>query len=131
VLVAVVLGGGIWLTKKEPVPTTTTIIVPSATPTTATTGNVVEATVSGSEFKFAPNAISAKKGDTVRVLFKNTGSMFHDFVIDEFGVATSQLSEGEEEEVEFVASKSGSFEFYCSVDDHRAKGMKGTLLVTP
>ena len=32
-------------------------------------------------------------------------------------------------EVEFVASIAGTFEYYCSVGEHRAKGMKGNLIV--
>lgn len=135
ILAGGVLGGVWWLSKKTPVTTTTittttTTTTPTAVPV-ASTGNVVEVTIEGSEFKFVPNKIEAKKGDTVRVMFKNSGTMSHDFVIDEFGVATNQLGEGEDEEVEFVPDKTGTFNFYCSVGDHRAKGMQGTLLVTP
>src|SRR3989344_1215673 len=91
-------------------------------------GAVKEFTVEGSPFKFVPNVINVKKGDTVRVTFKNvTGT--HDFVIDEFDVRTNQIGEGEEEEVEFIADKAGTFEYYCSVGNHRAMGMVGKLIV--
>src|SRR3989344_2485567 len=64
-------------------------------------GAVKEFTVEGSPFKFVPNVINVKKGDTVRVTFKNvTGT--HDFVIDEFDVRTTKMGEGEEEEGEFM-----------------------------
>jgi plastocyanin len=53
----------------------------------------------------------------------------HDFKIDEFNVATNQIPAGSSEIVEFVADKSGSFEYYCSVGRHREMGMKGTLVV--
>ena len=53
----------------------------------------------------------------------------HDFMIDEFEVATNQIGDGEEEEMEFVADKIGTFEYYCSVGNHRAQGMKGKLIV--
>lgn len=93
-----------------------------------TGGTVKEFTVDGTNFKFSPELVSVKKGDTVRIKFVNSQG-FHDFVIDEFKVATPQIREGEAT-VEFVADKAGSFEYYCSVGSHRAMGMKGTLTVT-
>ncbi len=90
--------------------------------------SVKEFTVDGSNFKFAPNTITVKKGDTVKITLKNIAG-FHDFKIDEFGVATKQIKEGTEESVTFVADKTGSFEYYCSVGKHRANGMVGTLIV--
>jgi plastocyanin len=85
--------------------------------------------VEGGNFFFSPNTMTVKKGDTVRITFKNTGG-FHDFVLDEFDVATKQANAPAEETVEFVADKAGSFEYYCSVGKHRENGMKGTLTVT-
>jgi plastocyanin len=32
-------------------------------------------------------------------------------------------------EVEFTPNIVGEFEYYCSVGDHRAKGMTGTIIV--
>lgn len=82
-----------------------------------------------SSFRFAPTKITVKKGEPVTIVFKNTGG-FHDFVIDEFKVATKQIQAGQSEEVTFTPDKAGSFEFYCSVGNHRAMGMVGTLTVT-
>ena len=67
-------------------------------------------------------------GDTVRIEFAVTGGT-HDFVIDELGVATEVMSVGGTEVVEFVASEVGSFEYYCSVGNHRAEGMVGVINV--
>lgn len=137
VVVIVILGGGWWLMNMAqkntsmPTPTpTSTLPIPETTATeTEPTGNVVELIVEGREgYKFSPTALRVKQGDTVRVLFKNVAG-FHDFVIDEFNVATNQIAAGEEEEVEFVVDKKGTFEFYCSVEDHREKGMVGQLIV--
>ena len=89
---------------------------------------VKEFTVLGSNFVFAPSSMTAKKGDAVKITFKNTGGL-HDFKIDEFNVATKKISGGAEETVTFVADKTGSFEYYCSIGTHRAMGMKGTLTV--
>jgi plastocyanin len=92
-------------------------------------GVVKEFTVEGSNFKFMPSTMSVNKGDTVKVTFKNTGG-FHDFVIDEFKSAkTKQIGANASETIEFVADKAGTFEYYCSVGNHRGMGMKGTLTV--
>jgi nitrosocyanin len=90
--------------------------------------DVKEVTVTGSNFAFSPQAITVNKGDTVKINFKNVGGM-HDFKIDEFNVATKKINGGETDTVTFVADKTGSFEYYCSVGTHRQMGMKGTLIV--
>ncbi len=92
------------------------------------TNNTKSFTVTGSNFSFDPKTITVKKGDTVKITFKNADGM-HDFKIDEFNVATKQIQGGEEETVTFTADKVGAFEYYCSVGKHRQMGMKGTLTV--
>lgn len=84
--------------------------------------------VEGSPFKFVPNTITVNKGDTVRITFKNVQGT-HDWRLDEFSAATNVIQTGETEVITFVASESGVFEFYCSVGNHRAMGMVGTLTV--
>src|SRR3989344_6089025 len=105
--------------------TTSTITTPN---TTVPVGVVKEFTVLGSNFSFTPNSLEVKQGDTVKITFKSANGT-HDFKIDEFQVATKQIKSGESETVEFAADKTGSFEYYCSVGNHRALGMKGTLTV--
>ncbi|MEK7228285.1 MAG: cupredoxin domain-containing protein [Patescibacteria group bacterium] len=85
-------------------------------------------TVSGGNFYMKPNIIKVKQGDTVAITFKNDGGT-HDFRIDELGVKTALLQSGGQEQVTFVANKKGSFEYYCSIGQHRQNGMKGTLVV--
>lgn len=87
-----------------------------------------EITVDGSSFKFVPSTLTVSKGDKVKIIFKNTSGI-HDFVIDELGIKTPVLQSGNQAEVEFTADKIGEFEYYCSVGNHRAMGMKGTLVV--
>jgi plastocyanin len=85
-------------------------------------------TVTASSFKFDPAEMKVKKGDKVTIVFKNSGGM-HDWVIDEFDAGTKQLPAGGTETISFVADKVGTFEYYCSVGNHRQMGMKGTLIV--
>ncbi len=91
-------------------------------------GAVKEFTVTGNNFTFAPATMKVKKGDTVRITFKNAGGT-HDLVIDEFNARTKIINGSAQETIEFVADKAGTFEYYCSVGQHRAMGMKGTLTV--
>ncbi len=72
--------------------------------------------------------MTVKKGDTVKITFKNSGGM-HDWKIDEFSAGTKVLQVGQQETIQFVADKAGTFEYYCSVGQHRAMGMKGSLIV--
>lgn len=89
---------------------------------------VKEFTVTGQNFSFTPAMITVKKGDKVKITFQNV-SGFHDFRIDEYGVATKQTKSPATEVLEFTADKAGSFEYYCSVGTHQSMGMKGTLRV--
>jgi len=84
--------------------------------------------VSGSPFKFSVSEIRVKKGDTVRIVFTNEQGM-HDWVVDAFSARTKVLQAGQTETIEFIADKIGTFEYYCSVGNHRQVGMKGNLIV--
>ena len=97
-------------------------------PDTKETFVVKEFVVTGQNFSFTPSLIVVKKGDRVKMTFQNT-SGFHDFRIDEYGIAAKQAQSPSTEVLEFTADKVGSFEYYCSVGTHRAAGMKGTLKV--
>ena len=99
-----------------------------ASGTKETAATVKEFTVLGQNFSLTPYLITVKKGDRVKITFKNT-SGFHNFVLDEFGVKTEQKASPSTEVLEFTADKAGSFEYYCSVGLHRSMGMVGTLKV--
>ncbi len=84
--------------------------------------------VEGSNFKFTPNAIVVNEGDTVQISFNNVQGI-HNFVIEGINVQTKTIQAGESEQVTFTAPKKGTYVFYCSVGNHRAMGMEGTLVV--
>ena len=84
--------------------------------------------VTASNFAYDLKNIAVKKGDMVVIVFKNAEGM-HDLKIDEFNASTSQLQAGGTQTIKFVADKTGTFEYYCSVGAHRAMGMKGNLIV--
>lgn len=92
------------------------------------TGTGVNFIVEGGEYFYKPNQLKVKKGDKVKITFNNSGGM-HDFVIDELNVKSKLIRSNESDTIEFTADKAGTFEFYCSVGQHRKLGMKGTLVV--
>lgn len=82
----------------------------------------------GFSFGYDVSEIRVKKGDTVTVNL-SVRDGFHDWVVDEFSAATEKIRAGGLTSVTFVADKAGTYEFYCSVGNHRAQGMVGTLIV--
>jgi len=79
-------------------------------------------------FGYSQKEIRVKKGDRVRIELVSTDG-FHDWVVDEFGAATTKINTGEKTVVEFTIDKVGEFEYYCSVGRHRELGMVGKLIV--
>lgn len=96
--------------------------------------DVVTFQMTGENFRFRMDGevnptLRVQQGDVVRVEFSSTDG-FHDWVVDEFGAATSRVRpEDGMTVVEFVASETGEFPYYCSVGSHRANGMEGMLVV--
>ncbi len=92
------------------------------------TGNVKEFNVQLSQFKFEPGTITVKKGDTVKLNLTSI-DVPHGFSLPEFG-ASAAPQVGQTETVQFVADKTGTFTFRCSVlcgSGHAT--MSGTLVV--
>lgn len=114
-------------TAIQNTPSTITEVTPVAT-TTAVNQTIKEFTVDGTNYAFAPASITVNKGDQVKINFKDDDG-FHDLRIDGYNVGTTRVNTGGLSSVTFTADKAGSFEYYCSVGSHRAKGMKGTLVV--
>ena len=147
VALVVIGGGAYWYTQRSAMPTTTNVDVtiptntntntnptPTPTPPTSTstggttTGTVKEITVTNAGMTFTQKTLAVKQGDRVKITFQNTGGT-HDFRIDGYNVGTKVIQAGQTDTFEFVADKAGSFEYFCSVGNHRAMGMKGTLTV--
>lgn len=91
-------------------------------------GNARVFNISGVNHDFDLKEIRVKEGETVTINFvSETG--FHDWVLDEFNTATARVNAGGSSSVTFVADQKGTFEYYCSVGNHRAEGMVGTFIV--
>ncbi len=84
--------------------------------------------ISAKPFEFSMKEIRVKKGDKVKINLTVAQGM-HDWVVDEFSARTKIIQTGQSDSVEFVADKTGTYEYYCSVPTHRQQGMVGKLIV--
>lgn len=102
--------------------------MPAETGQQGTEGSFKEFSIIAKDFEFKPGTITVNKGDTVKLNIKSEDTV-HGISIPEFNVNKDIPAMGEAS-VEFVADKSGTFPFKCSVycgEGHR--DMKGTLIV--
>lgn len=131
-VVAVLALQGGYKAPAKPTLTPAVVAPQTQTPVAATAekaGEAREIVVSGSEFKFSPASISLTKGETVKITFKNTGSLSHNLVIGELKTATKTIGAGKEDSITVTADKTGAYTFYCDVDKHRQQGMEGKVEV--
>lgn len=144
-ILILVLGGGYVLlnSQKTQKPADSTMSISGATgvseqrvePSSGSTGAMMdpgvekEFTLDSFEFGYDQKTLTVKKGDTVTLTLTNSGKMMHDWILDEFNAKTKQIKAGETDSITFVADQAGTFEYYCSVGQHRANGMAGKLIV--
>ena len=138
VLALLALGYFLFFNKEKPQTTSSSITstvtsTPVPSEPTSVEGDesqVREITIEAEEYSYSTEGISVKKGEKVKLILVNNGRMSHDFVVDDTDIATSLAGPGKSVSVEFTIEEAGSYTFYCSVGNHRALGMEGTLEVT-
>lgn len=122
------------------------------TPNAAAPKEPLAITIGMAEFAFEPAEISASVGQPVKLALVNKGTLLHDFSSMDAKVEVMSMQEGAAhdmgdlesqmtmhmavdasttETLEFTPTKAGTYEFYCSVEGHKAAGMVGKLIVTP
>lgn len=84
--------------------------------------------VAAAEFAFTPDALTASADTPTTVKVTNTGTIEHDFTIDEASLVIA-VNATEEADGTFTLG-AGTYTFYCSVPGHREAGMEGTLTVS-
>ena len=84
--------------------------------------------VEASNYKFSTNEIRVKQGEKLIVTLTNKEGM-HDFVIDDLKVNSGMVEAGTSKEITIPTDTAGTYEFYCSVGNHKQMGMKGTLII--
>jgi len=87
-----------------------------------------EFSMTAKQWEFIPNTITVNKGDTVKLSIRSI-DVSHGIALPEFGVSEF-LRPGITTDLEFVADKTGTYSFYCSVQCGAGHGsMRGTLIV--
>jgi uncharacterized cupredoxin-like copper-binding protein len=112
----------------------------------------IEITVEATEFAYNPITITVSAGEPITLKLKNSGSVEHDFVIEEINVSNVAASEtgpaehhqmdhesdydlhffakaGETATLQFIALEPGTYEIFCSIAGHKDAGMVGQLVV--
>jgi len=115
-----------------------------------------EIVVQETDFAYSPVTITVPLNQSVTVVFKNTGAVEHDFVIEEINVMNLQKDDaeaqgmsghdmggvsdphydlhvstlpGKSSTIEFTPTEAGTYEFFCTVKGHLEAGMIGKLVV--
>lgn len=83
----------------------------------------------GTEFAFEPATIEIPVNEEAVIEFRNLGTVDHDLVIEEFGVATGSMRIGSKKTVRFTPTETGEFALICSIPGHPEAGMTGTVTV--
>lgn len=82
-------------------------------------------------FGFTQDPVTIHKGDHVHLVVSSSEGT-HGLMIPDLGIATDEVSPGQEQVVDFVADKAGTFDYFCDVpcgSGHRS--MRGQLVVEP
>ncbi|MBY0346389.1 MAG: cupredoxin domain-containing protein [Neisseriaceae bacterium] len=102
----------------------------------------------GQEFRFSPEKIDIKQGETIKFRFNNVGKMAHEFVVgteaelkkhqqDMVENPTSAhhemntIAPNSKSEITMTFDKKGTFLFACLIAGHFESGMKGFITVSP
>lgn len=101
-------------------------------PTTEVVNGRIERTIHMGvrQYVWEPSVITARKGELVRLIIHNA-DVKHGLVIPDLGVMEGDIPP-DGAVIEFTASKTGTFEFFCSVwcgEGHME--MRGRLVVEP
>jgi heme/copper-type cytochrome/quinol oxidase subunit 2 len=91
-------------------------------------GQVVEVSVDGDHYAFAPARIQVQKDDLVKITF-HAKDIAHSFTVDAYRIA-KRAAAGQSVVFEFRADQTGTFPFYCNLtQDDRCRQMKGEIVV--
>ena len=107
-------------------------------------------TVEIDEFSYGPDEIRLKVGQPYKIELKNGGEKKHYFTAPAFykSIATRKvmangmgeikapyftalemLADGGQLDIYFVPVTKGTYEVFCTIDNHREEGMEGTIIV--
>jgi plastocyanin len=116
-------------------PASTPASTATSTPAPATGGTTSGQTLNlaanrEGQFKYEPNALTAKAG-SVSIAFTNKAPLEHNLTVSTSSgtvLGASPTFQGGSKTVTLKLTP-GTYKFYCTVPGHRAAGMEGTLTV--
>ncbi len=113
--------------------TATTGTAGAETTTTPTPGGaaVAKVKVKETEYELDPQNPKVTKAGVVSFRVENAGKITHALEVEGPGdeVETEAIPPGKSATLKADLSKPGAYEWYCPIDDHKARGMKGTITV--
>lgn len=87
------------------------------------------------EYAFNLSDPGIKAGETILFQMRNTGSKPHDLEVfgpDNKMIGTiDQIDPGNTGRATFTFDKPGTYRYFCDVQDHQSRGMKGAFIVAP
>lgn len=95
-------------------------------------GSDVDRTIEliGTEYKFEPQNLEVQTGENVKIVFKNEGTIAHDFHIKQLGFKTEPIQPGNSTSYTFTApDEPTDLTFACKVAGHEPAGMTGQIRV--
>lgn len=99
---------------------------PDQAPASDFTGPTQEVVIKATNWAFEPEAVTVKKGTKVILSFENVEGV-HGVAIPEYNVNVKKAGE----KVEFIADKTGEFQFICSILCGKGHAdMLGKIIVT-
>jgi uncharacterized cupredoxin-like copper-binding protein len=114
------------------------------------TGDKVEIDINMTDFRFSPETIEVRAGQTLVINILNKGNIEHDFSIVEIPTASkpkvadpshghsmtgpepqvhASAQPGTKNTIEFTPTKPGTYDFFCVIKGHKEEGMVGKLIV--
>ncbi|MGH3091218.1 MAG: cupredoxin domain-containing protein [Gaiellaceae bacterium] len=85
----------------------------------------------GTEYALEPATVELDELGTYTFVLRNEGGTLHALEFEGHGVEeeTEEIGAGETAELTVELTEAGEYELYCPVDDHRHRGMEGTVVV--
>jgi plastocyanin len=92
----------------------------------------LDITIAGNDaFRYVPETINAKPGQTVNLTFKNEGVLEHSLVIEAVGLKITAAASQTVAETFTAPAEAGEYEIHCDIAGHKEGGMVGMLVVAP
>lgn len=87
-----------------------------------------EIEVTAGKFRYKPNEITVAPGEDVTIVMTST-DLFHDFFVKGEGGHIVGAKAKKTKKGGLSIDEPGTYKFWCTVEGHRAAGMKGTIVV--